>query len=212
MSNNKNAKELLKLLKSTNRGLSISITKNTFNRLIGEKPFTSIKDMDDNWEACIFTKDDVKKDIIETYQCKRMSSLFKDIYKDGTVKYTDIGRAYKVNILDPGLRWYSSLVIDVIDEIFPISMPYNPEEPMKVYCKDFLTDRANGDYDVVGILYAIKTENDEKKRIEINRYFKEDSDDEWIEIDKDEYDSYEVTEMPFRHKLFKLFDKYERNE
>lgn len=39
-------------------------------------------------------------------------------------------------------------------------MPYMPGEPIKVYCEDFLTDKKNGDFDTVGVFYALKTEND----------------------------------------------------
>ena len=36
------------------------------------------------------------------YQCKRMSSLFKYVYADGTVKYRDVDRYHGVNINCPG--------------------------------------------------------------------------------------------------------------
>ena len=41
------------------------------------------------------------------------------------------------------------------------------EKPFKVYCEDFLTDKKNGDFDTVGVFYALKTENgiQEKNRI-----------------------------------------------
>ncbi len=47
-----------------------------------------------------------------------------------------------------------------------------------------MTDRKNGDYDTVGILYEIQPDG---KRVEINRYFKEGEED-FVEIDKDEYE------------------------
>jgi len=75
--------------------------------------------------------------------------------------------------------------------MFPIVMPYMPGKPIKVYCEDFLTDKKNGDFDTVGIFYAIKTENGQQERIEINRFFREPEGDEekkWIEISKEEYD------------------------
>ena len=63
-------------------------------------------------------------------------------------------------------------------------MPYYPpDKPTKVYCSDFLTDRKNGDFDTVGMFYAIRPDGE---RIEINRFFKEGEDD-WIEITEAEY-------------------------
>jgi hypothetical protein len=71
----------------------------------------------------------------------------------------------------------------IIDELYPISMPYVPEEPFKIYCTDFLTDPKNGDYDTMGMFYGIKPNGE---RFEINKFFKE-GDDNWIEIDNVEY-------------------------
>lgn len=165
-------------------GMSISITQNILNRLIDRKPLTPIEDTDDVWNVCTHIDDG----LIATYRCKRMSSLFKDIFTDGTVKYIDVDRAYGVDIRDPNSTWYSSLIMGIVNDMFPITMPYMPERPMEVYCEELLTDRANGNYDTVGIFYAIKTENGEPQKIEINRYFKEDPNGGWMEIDKKEYD------------------------
>lgn len=74
--------------------------------------------------------------------------------------------------------------------MYPITMPYMPGKPIKVYCEDFLVDKKNGDFDTVGVLYAIKTENGKQEKIEINRFFREPEGDEegsWTEISKEEY-------------------------
>ena len=69
-----------------------------------------------------------------------------------------------------------------------------PGKPIKVFCEDFLTDCKNGDFDTVGIYYALKYENGEEKRIEINRFFRNPHDNEketykgWVEISKEEYE------------------------
>ena len=67
---------------------------------------------------------------------------------------------------------------------------YIPGKPIRVYCEDFLTDKKNGDFDTIGIVYALKTENGEQKKIEINRFFRGPKDSEerdWVEISKEEY-------------------------
>ena len=169
-------------------GLSIKMmTHIILNYIINYQPLTPIEDTDDVWNEVSPNKDGHK-----LYQCKRMSSLFKDVYANGTVEYSDNNRLYCVNINMPNDIDYSGLVRRIIDEMFPITMPYIPGKPIKVYCEDFLTDKKNGDFDTIGIFYALKTENGEQKKIEINRFFRESKDNEklifdWIEISKEEY-------------------------
>ena len=166
-------------------GFSIKMTQSILNRLIDGNPLTPIEDADDIWNFCEENKDGVK-----TYQCSRMSSLFKDVYPDGTVKYTDIDRYICIDLNNYRNTYSSGLVNRIIDEIFPITMPYMPGKPIKVYCEDFLTDKRNGDFDTFGVFYALKEENGEQKRIEINRFFREPIGDEtgnWTEISEEEY-------------------------
>lgn len=166
-------------------GLSMKITQSILNRLINGQPLTPIEDTDDIWYERHHYKDSNK-----LYQCKRMSSLFKDVYADGTVEYSDNNRLYCVNINNPNDMYYSGLVRRIVDKMFPITMPYMPGTPIKVYCEDFLTDERNGDFDTIGVLYALKTENGKQEKIEINRFFREPKDNEeydWVEISKEEY-------------------------
>jgi hypothetical protein len=169
------------LMKDGHSGFSIVMTKHILNRLIDGKPLTPIEDTPDVWYD-ISDINGLNGEVVN-YQCKRMSSLFKYVYADGTVKYEDINRCYCVDINNIEVTYHSSLVQRIIDEMFPITMPYFPGEPIKVYCEDFLTNRKNGDFDTVGIFYAIKPDGE---KVEINRFFKE-SEDGWKEIDEAEY-------------------------
>lgn len=174
------------LLEDGHSGFSIKMAQAILNRLIDGQPLTPIEDTDDIWNKCLRHKDDPK-----VYHCKRMSSLFKDVYTDGTVKYTDVESSYCVSIHDSNNTYSSGLVRGIIDEMFPIAMPYMPGKPIKVYCEDFLTDEKNGDFDTVGVFYALKTEYGEQKKIEINRFFREPEGNEegsWTEISKEEYE------------------------
>ena len=174
------------LLEDGHSGFSIKITQSILNRLLNGQPLTPIEDTDDIWSDSIFSVRGVK-----TSQCKRMSSLFKDVYPDGTIKYIDVNHSYCIYINNPKVIYSSSLIRGIIDEIFPITMPYIPGEPIKVYCEDFLTDEKNGDFDTVGVFYALKTENGEQEKIDISRFFRASEDDEpgaWTEISKEEYD------------------------
>lgn len=167
-------------------GFSIKMTQAILNRLLNVEPLTPIEDTDDIWNKCSRPKDGP-----EVYQCSRIFSLFKNIYPDGSVKYSDNNRVCCVNINDPNDTYFSGLVKRIIDKMFPITMPYMPGKPFRVYCEDFSTDKKNGDFDTVGIYYALKEENGEQKCIEINRFFREGEPDEsgkWIEISVEEYE------------------------
>ena len=170
------------LIEDGHSGFSIRLTKQILNRLIDGKPLTPIEDTDDIWSD-ISDISGLNGEVVN-YQCKRMSSLFKYVYADGTVEYKDIDRYYCVDINNTEVMYYSGLVQRIIDEMFPITMPYFPEEHIKVYCEDFLTDRKNGDFDTVGIFYAIKPDGE---KVEINRFFKE-SEDGWEEIDESDFE------------------------
>ena len=178
------------LMNDGHSGFSIGMTKHILNRLIDGKPLTPIEDTEDVWNDIIDRNDE---EGYICFQCRRMSSLFKYVYADGTVKYKDVDRYYCVDINNTEVTYYSGLVQRIIDEMFPITMPYFPGKPIKVYCEDFLTDRKNGDFDTVGIFYAIKPDGEKIESdiadmifFKINRFFKE-SEDGWDEIDEVEY-------------------------
>lgn len=192
------------LMEDGHSGFSIGLTKQILNRLIDGKPLTPIEDTDDIWKHSFDRGDSDAK----TYQCERMSSLFKDVYPDGTVKYNDVNRVVGINIDSPNAEWHMGLADKIVGEMFPITMPYIPEDkPFKVYCRDILTDPKNGDFDTVAIYYLIKPDGE---KIEINRYFKEGSEENraWTEID-----IYEWAERMYLHdrRLEKLEEEQNGN-
>lgn len=166
------------LMEDGHSGLSINLTKHILNRLIEGKPLTPIEDDPDIWNE--ITSDHT----CTRYQCKRMSALFKYVYSDGTIKYTDIDRCIAIDIHNPRTSFHYGFVSEMIDRMFPIVMPYSPDGYFKVYREEFLTDERNGDYDTQGVLYLITPDNE---KVEVNRFFKEDG-REWVEIDEDEYE------------------------
>lgn len=173
------------LMNDGHSGFSIMLTKQILNRLIDGKPLTPIEDTPDVWSdmRTYYGKNDERE--YEKYQCLRMSALFKYVYTDGHVVYKDVDAWCCVN-MNNGSTYHSGLISRMMDEMYPISMPYcPPDKPTKIYCSDCLTDRKNGDYDTVGVFYAIRPDGE---RVEINRYFKENGRD-FVEIQKDEYDA-----------------------
>ena len=161
-------------------GMSIKMTKQILNRLIDGSPLTPIEDREDIWNETTRNK----KDNIIIYQCSRMSSLFKYVYENGKVTYSDIDRFYCFDSIKPDMRYSFGLVKNIIDEMFPIIMPYSPaNERIKVCCEQFLYSPDGGDFDSVGILYVDDPDN---KRISVSRYFKEE-DNKWVEIEFTEH-------------------------
>ena len=166
------------LCKQGHSGMSIGFTRNILNRLISVKPLTPIEDTEDVWNVVD------RRDGKVMYQCKRMSSLFKTVYEDGKVTYSDNDSCVCVDC-ETGATYGSGLVRRIYEEMYPVTLPYMPPTyPDKVYCTDLLTDRKNGDFDTVGIFHIVKP-NGEK--IEVNRFFKE-AENGWEEIRIAEYE------------------------
>lgn len=164
-------------------GFSIGLTRVILNRLIGHKPLLPIEDTEDVWSD-ISDMSGLKGEE-RNYQCKRMGSLFKYVYADGTVKYKDVDRCHGIDINNPDVPYHGGLIDKVMDELYPITMPYMPaDKAYKVYTEDFLADPKNGDFDTFGILYAITPS---LEKVEINRYFKCGENDMLEEIDEAEY-------------------------
>ena len=173
------------LMSDGHSGMSISITAGILNKLIKGQALTSIEDTEDAWNESGGYCDEEKG--IKHYQSNRMSSLFKDVYPDGTVKYSDIDRVTGINMADPDITYTSGTLRAIVDEMFPITMPYSPKsKSYKIYTEDFLTDRSKGDYDTVGYLYMITPEGE---KIELNKFYHEfNRYEEMKEITKEEYE------------------------
>ncbi len=168
------------LMSDGHSGMSIKLTQQILNRFIDGKPLLPIEDIEDIWDEVLRNKEDK----VIVYQCSRMSSLFKYVYENGKVTYSDIDRSYCFNINEPDMRYSSGLVKNIIDEMFPIIMPYSPaNERIKVCCEQFLYSPDGEDFDSVGILYVDDPDN---KRINVSRYFKAE-DNKWVEIEFTEH-------------------------
>lgn len=169
------------LVEDEHSGMSIRITKGILDRLIDGKPLTPLTGENDEW-GYNYTNDKG----VKSFENKRMSAFFIDVYPDGTVKYSDLERSYCVDI-NTGASYDCGLVIDIVDELYPINFPYMPPaKEIKVYCEDFLVDKKNRDVYYRGVFYLIKDD----KKVEINRFFKTVDSDEnpWEEISREEYE------------------------
>ena len=171
------------LLEDRHSGYSIGMTKWILNRLIDGKPLTPIEDTPDTWN--MREERPWAEGGYTTYQRKRMSSLFKDVYQDGEVKYDDVNRFRSVNEDDPDVYWSNGFINRLMNEKYPITMPYVPEDnPYIVHCTEGLSDPKNGDFDTIGIWYVVKPDG---TRDTIERFFKE-SEESFVEISREEYE------------------------
>ena len=175
------------LIEDGHSGMSIGFTKDILNRLIDGKPLTPITEDDFYFtESSVGDNSGYLKnlELKSRILCSRMSSLYRDEYLDGTVKYKDIYRTICVEINNPDIPYHNGFISNIIDELYPISMPYMPTvKPYTVYTSEILTNRKNGDFDSFAILYVIKPDG---TRVDLNRYFKE-TDTSFTEIDVDEW-------------------------
>ena len=166
------------LMEDGHSGMSIKFTQNILNRLLDGKPLTPIEDTPDIWGM----RSDY--DGKTSYQCNRMSSLFKDVCPDGRVQYHDTNRVRCVYKDNPSIQWFNGFISNLIHEKYPITMPYYPAaRPFVVYCTEGLSDPSNGDYDTIGIWYVVKPDGESDT---VERFFAE-SPLGWEEISKQQY-------------------------
>lgn len=167
------------LIDDEHSGASIRFTKMILNRLIDGSPLTPIEDTDDVWSEVVWCSGDFK-----TYQCKRMSSLFKYVYPDGRIKYSDVNRV-RGRTVGEEVLFSSKLCSDIVEEIYPLKLPYCGEYRYYIVnTEEVLFDSKNGDFDTVHIKNIECPDSTIKN---IDRYFKEE-DGGWAEISKDEYE------------------------
>lgn len=184
------------LMEDEHSGCSIGITMNILNRLVQCKPLTPIEDTPDIWHEVGFTSTGLVKNL----QCNRMGSFWKEIYPDGTINYIDNDRVIAYCVDHPTVGWHNGTIVHLIHEMFPITMPYRPENtPYKVYIYEGLTDPQNGDYDTIAVLYVIKPNGE---HVDINRYF--DTTDKPREITKEEYQEREKRFVNDGHENFMI--------
>lgn len=163
------------LCEDEHSGMSFHITASILKRLLDGKPLTPIEDTDDIWSLSLFGEDEDHR----TYQCSRKFSLFKCVYKDGTVKYKDLDRAYGVDKNNPDITFGSNLIHKYIDEKYPIAMPYTADDVYKIVQEEKFN------YVAFLELYKNNVPVADFKPV----YFKDTLNIGYIEITKEEYEN-----------------------
>lgn len=161
-------------------GASMEQTLMLLQRLVHGLPLTPI-DEDTTW-----VKSNVSESGTVTYQCARMTSLFKDVDRKGNITYSDVHRVVCVNKDDPHAPvWYNGFVSRVVNSIYPIKFPYyTSSDPIIAYVSEHTTS-VTEDFDTMCI-DSVKLNRGET--VELKRFFKEDPNiNSWVEIDEEEY-------------------------
>lgn len=113
-------------LQDNHSGYSWSITRNIIDRMMGDLTLVPIHDED---FVCELGDG--------TVTTPRQTGIFKCLSHDGEISYTDLNRVVGVD-LDSGGCFSSSLCRNVVDELFPIQMPYyTSATPYKVFVRSF---------------------------------------------------------------------------
>lgn len=171
-----------RLANDNHSGMSILITQNILNSLIAGRPLTPIEDTPDVWVDASYPG----SEYYASYQCTRMSSLFKHVLKNGTIIFNDINRVVCTCNPDSAVCWSSGFVTNIINQKYPITLPYMPEsKPYVCTCTEALYDEQNGDYDTLAVWYVNKPDG---SCDHIDRFFKESSANHgFVEITQPEY-------------------------
>ena len=170
------------LLEDNHSGMSIQITKQILNRLIDHKPLTPITNSDDEW---FFAWDDIELHT-STYRDLRVGGLYKTEYQDGRIEVSDIRRVVCKDVNHPNATFTNSFIRDIVDKMYPITLPYMPySKPIVVYTEDFLYDtNLHYDSDTLAVYHL---DHPEYGKEMISIYFK-DIDGKFVEIDEEEFD------------------------
>ena len=173
------------LCEDEHSGMSFGLTKNILIRLMNGLPLTPITDDDFfiGGNTPYESEESLKEQGLKSkLQCPRMSSLFREETLDGKVSYSDVHRV--VYIDEYGGWWINGTIREVIDKMFPITMPFLPSDKQyKVYGEKFLLDKNNGSYDHQAFMYVITPDGE---KIELDEYYKE-VNREMVKISKEEY-------------------------
>ena len=163
-------------------GHSISETMAFLRRMVNHIPFTPLTEDEAEWNEISDDEDG------KLFQSRRSPSVFKTVSSNGT-SYRDIDRVVKLD-LETGLEWSNGWVTKMVDERFPITMPYMPSgKRFVVECREFDSTNAEpGTYDTILIVRIVPKDGEP---IEVNKAYKEvdlgNGKSELVEIGKREY-------------------------
>lgn len=186
-------------------GYSFSITRSILKKLLDRRPLTPITDEDFNGTTSISSRH-------EEYQCPRMSSLFKTVYEDGSVEYSDVDRAYSFDAEFPDDTFTCGFDTNFLDELIPITLPYDgTSTKYKIKVQRFDTK------DGVEYRAILSITDSDGKVIPVDKYYRiSNEDSEHQMISKEEFElalqnrSHTIAEM-VRDRILHILEYYEED-
>ena len=186
-------------------GYSFSVTRSILKKLLDNRPLTPITDEDFNETTSISSKH-------EEYQCPRMSSLFKTVYEDGSVEYSDVNRAYSFDAEFPDDTFTCGFDTDFLDKLIPITLPYDGTST-KYAIKVQRFDTKDG----VEYRAILSITDPEGKVIPVDKYYRiDDKGSEHKEIAKEEFElalqnrDHTIAEM-IKDRIIHILEYYEED-
>lgn len=171
------------LLKNGPSGMSWAFMASVLRRLMDHQPLTPLMGTDDEWVLASYSDTDDGRE--EMYQNARCSTVFKHVWTDGTITYSDANRTVCIDANDGGCLGMG-LGSNFVDEMYPITFPYMPpRRPYRVIERVFGKNGGPREYDTIGVL-RLETPDG---RIElVNRFYKKDENGKFVRISKEEYE------------------------
>ena len=186
-------------------GYSFSVTRNILKKLLDRRPLTPITDEDFNGTTSISSRH-------EEYQCPRMSSLFKTVYEDGSVEYSDVNRAYSFDAEFPDDTFTCGFDSNFLDRLIPITLPYDGTNT-KYEIKTQRFDTKDG----VEYRAILSIKDPDGKIIPVDKYYQlSDKDSEHKEIAKEEFElalqnrDHTIAEM-VKDRIIHILEYYEED-
>lgn len=169
------------------------VTMDAFNKLIKGIPLTAIENNEDDWIPC-------KGSETEDYH-RRCKFLIRTKNKDGSYSYSDERRCVG---FENGRKFVMGLLVDILNEIEPITFPYEPSvQPYIAYTMSFNAEsnknskinescRGHMRYDTFGVFSILRPDG---KVIKVGKYYR-----------YEEKERVEITYTEFKERM-ELYDQ-----
>ena len=169
------------LMEDGHCGNTFDITKDILWRLMNDLPLTPIEDTEEVWKPGTTSLRGVY-----IQQCKRMPSLFKDTFPDGTVQYSDVDRYIGIYMDIPRKYHHGRGCSRVLDQWFPIQMPYYPSShKYKIYTRSWdVTDGEGAELSTTYFSHIITPDGD---KAYVCKFYGDTATDDWRELTREEW-------------------------
>lgn len=145
--------------------------------MVNGRPFSEITEQDE-WETPHKYSESYNFSISS---CKRYNAVYKRIYDDGHIVYSDVNRVCAFDVDFPDSPSWTGTVTNLFDQLYPITLPYFPaDNKYRMAVKEY-----DDEEDIVRILKEHDIEHSSEKliiyfdhfinpignRIDVKKYF-----------------------------------------